>query len=506
MRRNPGRAPGKSFASRRVKKAMPRGWAHFSRDIGHLDRAVNDLRRRAPDLSAATPMPAGQCAALLALTAGVAAGFVVLDDDGLTALTLFLAIPFLLIALIRIVAIWQLFNPQSKSPASGSRDVIADGRLPTYSVLVPLLRETAVVPGLVRAMQDFDYPINRLEIVFIIEAADDVTYLALLLAGLAPNMRIVVVPPGEPKTKPRALNYALQEARGALVAIYDAEDHPDPDQLRIAAEAFIDGGPKLACVQARLAINNASESFWTRQFAQEYTALFGGFLPALDRLGLPLPLGGTSNHFRRDVLLRSGGWDPFNVTEDADLGVRLSRLGYEVSVIDSVTMEEAPVRWRVWIGQRTRWLKGWVQTYLVHMRRPPRLWRDLGARRFFGFQIVIGGMIASMLVHPWFYVSVGWHLWWAQQIAPANRLLLALCVFNLAAGYGAAAVLAAVAALKTNSAMKLGSLLWIPVYWLAISYASYRAIVDLIFRPFYWEKTAHDGRRLQPGAHSQRPR
>ena len=191
-------------------------------------------------------------------------------------------------------------------------------------------------------------------------------------------MRIVTVPNGQPRTKPRALNYALQDARGTLVAVFDAEDIPDADQLRRAANAFIEGGPRLACVQARLAIYNADESFLSRQFALEYSALFSGLLPALGFLRLPLTLGGTSNHFRRDLLLKIGGWDPFNVTEDADLGIRLARFGYEVSVINSVTMEEAPASWRSWRGQRTRWIKGWIQTYLVHMRRPLRLWRDLG--------------------------------------------------------------------------------------------------------------------------------
>ena len=186
------------------------------------------------------------------------------------------------------------------------------------------------------------------------------THRALFSAGLPPNMRIVTVPSGQPRTKPRALNYPLLVARGTLVAVFDAEDIPDADQLRRAANAFIEGGPRLACVQARLAIYNDHESFLTRQFAIEYSAPFSGLLPALGFLRLPVTLGGTSNHFRRDLLLKIGGWDPFNVTEDADLGIRLARFGYEVSVINSVTMEEAPASWRNWRGQRTRWIKGWI--------------------------------------------------------------------------------------------------------------------------------------------------
>ena len=438
-------------------------------------------------------MATWQCVILFLFVGSLSAGLVVLEGNGLLLWTLCLAVPFFFVALIRIIAIWLLL----RQPSAKVRRVHEgfDDRLPTFSVLIPLHRETTVVPHLVRAMKELDYPTDRLEILFITEADDKGTYLALLLAGLSENMRIVVVPPGEPKTKPRALNFALQSARGTLVAIYDAEDAPDQDQLRVAAQAFVDGGARLACVQARLAIHNADETFWTRQFANEYTALFGGLLPALARLGLPLPLGGTSNHFRRDVLLRCGGWDPFNVTEDADLGIRLARFGYDVSVVDSVTMEEAPLLRRVWIGQRTRWIKGWLQTYLVHMRRPSRLMRDLGAWRFWGFQVTIGGMLTSMLVHPWFYVLVGWRVWEGDRVSPDGGLLLGVCGFNLAAGYGAAIGLAVVAVLKEKMPGKIPSLVWLPIYWLAISFAAYRALLDLIFRPFYWEKTAHGGQR-----------
>jgi cellulose synthase/poly-beta-1,6-N-acetylglucosamine synthase-like glycosyltransferase len=311
-------------------------------------------------------------------------------------------------------------------------------------------------------------------------------------------MRIVTVPEGSPRTKPRALNYALQDARGTLVAVFDAEDIPYEGQLRRAADAFIDGGPRLACVQARLGIYNTQASFLSRQFALEYSALFNGLLPALDYLGLVIPLGGTSNHFRRDLLLKVGGWDPFNVTEDADLGIRLARFGYEVSVIDSVTMEEAPVTWAVWCGQRTRWIKGWIQTYLVHMRRPRRLWRDLGGWKFAGFQLTIGATILSMLVHPWFYVLAVWNGFASGHLTPQNDVLWWICGSNLLTGYAAAGLLMAVTAVASGSPRSLISIVWLPVYWLMISYAAYRAIIDLIMRPFYWEKTAHGASTRTP--------
>ena len=475
----------------REGESPPHAWEPFFHEMEKLDRAVNDLRRRAPDFSAATPTPIWQRVFLLALSASFSAGLILLNGPGLFLWTFALALPFLTIAAVRAVAVWRVLDQAHEDGEAFGCDRRFDARLPSFSVLVPLYRERAVVRGLVEAMLRLDYPADRLEFLFITEVDDHATRQALARAGLAANMRIVTVPSGQPRTKPRALNYALQDARGVLVAIYDAEDIPDADQLRRAAEAFIEGGPRLACVQARLGIYNADQSFLSRQFALEYSALFRGQLPVLEFLNLPIPLGGTSNHFRRDLLLKCGGWDPYNVTEDADLGIRLARLGYEVSIIPSETTEEAPAYWRTWRGQRTRWIKGWIQTYLVHMRRPLRLWRDLGSWRFIGFQAIIGGMILSILVHPWFYVLAVVHGLGEGRVIPAEAPLEWLCGINLALGYCAAWMLTIVTAMRTGSRRQLLSALWLPIYWLAISWAAYRALHELIFRPFHWEKTKH---------------
>jgi glycosyltransferase XagB len=181
---------------------------------------------------------------------------------------------------------------------------------------------------------------------------------------------VIVVPCGLPQTKPRALNYALCFARGSLLTIYDAEDIPDPRQLRRAAAAFAVLPQDTACLQAELVFDNANENWLTRQFTIEYAMLFGMILPALAAHRLPLPLGGTSNHFRIDALRRAGAWDAYNVTEDADLGIRLARLGFDTDTITSCTYEEANVSLRNWMRQRTRWMKGFLATWLVHMREP----------------------------------------------------------------------------------------------------------------------------------------
>ena len=248
------------------------------------------------------------------------------------------------------------------------------------------------------------------EIKLILEAADAETIAAARALDLPGNVEILVVPDLHPRTKPKALNYALPLARGDYLVIYDAEDRPERDQLRKGIAAFRQGPPNLACVQAKLNLYNADDNWLTRQFTIEYGALFDGLLPALDRLRLPIPLGGTSNHFRVAALKWLMAWDPFNVTEDADLGTRLARSGYRCQVLSSTTFEEAPVRFASWLRQRTRWIKGYMQTWLVHMRQPAKLWRELGPAGFLGFQVMVGGTVLSALVHPWFYALAAFDL------------------------------------------------------------------------------------------------
>ena len=470
-------------------------------EAANLDRAVNGLCSSSPEFSAFGPLVPWQRRALICVPSVllVFAMLAATGDGGVFAIGIasFITLPFLVIVLIRLAAIWNLAAPSSRRLSPAPRLAAAD--LPDYTVLVPLLRESEIVPALVQSMNALDYPHDRLEILFVTEAAENATRLALSICGLPPHMHILSVPVGTPQTKPRALSYAMQYATGSLVTVFDAEDVPAPDQLRRAAEIFADCGPDLACVQARLSIYNADSGFLTRQFALEYAALFEAILPLMQRLGLPILLGGTSNHFRRTALDAAGGWDPYNVTEDADLGVRFARLGRRVVMLDSDTWEEAPATLRDWLGQRTRWLKGWMQTYIVHMRSPKRLWRELGSWRFLGLQAVLGGMILSALVHPWFYVAAFYQVSLGRPLMAGGNLWM-LCWFNLWAGYGAGIVLGLISAWRSQGRVPVLSALLVPIYWLAISFASYLAIWHFYVRPYHWQKTPHAARPVTSAA------
>ena len=454
--------------------------------------ATYGLKRHLPLFSAGRRAPLWQ-KILAGLVPLVLAGGIYAEPRAtLTLLLLGLTLPFIGTTLVRLVALLGQFGGRFRTSKPSRR--IPDHELPVYSILVALFEEAAVLPDLIAALSSLDYPPAKLDCLLVIEDADSETKLAFLKSDLPPWMRVVIVPDGALRTKPRALNYALWLARGDYVVVYDAEDRPEADQLRRALAAFQAGGPRLACVQSCLNIFNARQSWLTRQFTVEYSALFDAVLPALQRLRLPIPLGGTSNHFRRALLEEMHGWDPYNVTEDADLGIRIARLGHRTTVISSTTWEEAPASLVLWLRQRTRWLKGWMQTYLVHTRRPIGLIRDLGFFRALGFHFYMGGLILSALVHPLFYAALAADYAFDLQqegfdIAYGGAFLLAGIV-NLVVGYVTAIASGAIASRRRGHRLTLTALL-MPLYWLLISVAAYRALWQLFRDPFRWEKTPH---------------
>lgn len=375
------------------------------------------------------------------------------------------------------------------------------GPLPVYTVMVAIYREAAVIPQLLAALDALDWPKSRLDIKLVCEADDEDTLEAIRAARPGPHVEVVEVPAMAPRTKPKALTYALAGARGSFVTIYDAEDRPHPQQLREAYQSFCLGPPDLVCLQAPLVIANAGESWISAIFALEYSALFRRLLPALGFHRMPLPLGGTSNHFRTRALIESGGWDPYNVTEDADLGMRLYRMGYRAATLTLPTFEDAPVSFRVWVGQRTRWYKGWLQTWLVMMRQPLRTAREMGWISFVVSQLLVGGMLIAALSHPGMLVFVTLSILSLMQIpAPQpgvfTSMMLGIDILNIIGSY---AVFFALGATPMSDREKKGmGWKWamVPVYWMGVSLAAWKAVIELRLRPFYWNKTPHSPSRV----------
>lgn len=365
---------------------------------------------------------------------------------------------------------------------------------PVYTVLVALWREANMVPQLLAALSRICWPPDRLEIKLICEADDPETIAAIESHPLGAMAEIIAVPPCAPRTKPKALRYALPMVRGEFVVLYDAEDIPHPFQLREALCAFDRAPATLGCLQAPLEIINGERNWLTRCFAFEYAALFRGLVPWLAARRLAFPLGGTSNHFRRSALEAVGGWDPHNVTEDADLGIRLARMGFATGVLTHPTYETAPDTLKDWFPQRARWNKGWLQTWLVHMRSPAKLARDLGLRSFLVAQFVLFGMVFSALIHPLMIVAIPYLAYvLASGVAfdTIDRLLIGADVLSIAGGYFGFLLLGLTRMRHGERAGFWRVLLATPAYWLMISFAAWKAVKDLCFRPFHWDKTDH---------------
>jgi cellulose synthase/poly-beta-1,6-N-acetylglucosamine synthase-like glycosyltransferase len=379
---------------------------------------------------------------------------------------------------------------------------LADHELPRFTILVPAYHEANVVGKLIENLSALDYPASKLQVLLLMEPDDVETIAAAKRARPPDYVRFVVVPAGGPQTKPKACNVGLALANGEYLVIYDAEDRPEPGQLREVVARFTEASDDVACFQARLNYFNASENILTRMFTLEYSFWFDYMLPGLDAWNLPIPLGGTSNHFRVDSLRALGGWDPYNVTEDADLGVRASAQGRTVGITRSTTWEEACSETRAWIRQRTRWIKGYMVTALVHLRHPKRLWNETGTRGVVGVVGLIAGTPAMFLACPvvwafWLYSFLGGsipgvHLpEWVQLTTD----------WNLVISNGAMIVLTAFAAWRRKAYGLIPFALLNPAYWILHSVAAWRALFQLVLSPFHWEKTPHG---IEHGAHAPR--
>ena len=462
-----------------------------------LEAAV--LKLRGPDLALAseTTVPdAESCRAWTPATSArrvlacmvLAVGVAFWPQTGLDALLVLTLVMFGATFAMKSAALWHALRPQPAD--TGPAPVIA--RLPTVSIIVALYREADIAPRLVARLGRLDYPRHLLDVILVCEEGDLATRRALARANLPGWMRVVTAPEGRVKTKPRALNHALGFCRGSIVGVYDAEDAPEPAQIRQIVERFHRRGPQVACLQGCLDFYNPATNWLSRCFTIEYAAWFRVMLPGLQRLGLPLPLGGTTLFFRRDVLQSLGGWDAYNVTEDADLGVRLARHGYRTEMVETTTYEEANCRAVPWIKQRSRWIKGYMMTYACHMRDPLALWRQLGPRQFIGFQVLFLGSIVQTLLTPltmslWL-LAFGWG-------HPVTALLPWGGVIAVSVAFVAGEMLSIIlGVVGLNKSGQTISRFWVPtlhVYNPLGALSSYKALWEMMHKPFYWDKTSH---------------
>lgn len=460
----------------------------------YMKESIWGLFYRNPEESAYRTFLPAQIAILFLLAAGITAGLVFYQYKTLLIINIFISLIYLVISIFRFwIAFRGASRPIENQITQEEVDALEDVDLPIYSILIPVFREKEVLPILLKSLENLDYPKSKLDIKLLLEEVDTETRETAMRLKPPGNVEFITIPDSKPRTKPKACNYGLISARGKYLVIYDAEDKPEPDQLKKVICVFKKGSEKLVCVQAKLNYYNRNQNLLTRWFTSEYSNWFDMILPGLDRQNFPIPLGGTSNHFVTEKLRELGGWDPFNVTEDADLGIRMYKHRYQTAVVDSTTFEEANSQLWNWIRQRTRWIKGYMQTWLVDMRHPFKLLKELGIKGTLGFHLTIGGTPFLFIINPffWFLTTLSFLLDWkvlANLFPPAIFLISA---FNLLVGNFIFVYLNVISSFRRGY-YELGKYaLLSPIYWILMSLAAWRAVWQLIFKPFYWEKTTH---------------
>jgi cellulose synthase/poly-beta-1,6-N-acetylglucosamine synthase-like glycosyltransferase len=415
----------------------------------------------------------------------------IFPDVALSIAMLWAALTLLLTIIIKGSGFLVHITGKSRPPAHTLKDVNA--RLPCVSVMIPLFHEPEIADALITRLENLTYPKPLLDIVLVLEAADEITRTALQRIQLPSWIKVVVVPDAKGlTTKPRAMNYALDFCRGTIIGVWDAEDAPEPDQIEKVAARFNEAAPNVVCLQGMLDYYNARQNWISRFFTIEYATWWRVVLPGMARLGFVIPLGGTTLFFRRKALEKLGRWDAHNVTEDADLGVRLARYGYVTELIPTVTYEEANCRpWR-WVRQRSRWLKGFMITYCVHMRDPKSLMRDLGFKRFMGLQMIFLATFSQFAFAPvlWsFWVTIFGYTHPIQNVLGETAILALIVLFFIAEILTITMGMTAVCAPNRRHLMKW--VLTMPLYFTLGTLASYKALYEMIVTPFYWDKTEH---------------
>jgi glycosyltransferase XagB len=459
-----------------------------------LEASVSGLADRQPIVSARSLWSRRQRFALLALAVAVAAGLVIDPRKVVVAFVTVVTAIYLTMVIYRFLlfvrstrtnVVFEIGDEEAQN--------FPDDQLPVITVLVPAFQEREVINRLIGNLAQMEYPVDLLDIKVLVEADDSATIDAIGVADPGSQFELVLVPKADPRTKPKALNYGLSIARGEIVTVYDVEDLPDPLQLRRAAIALSRADESVGCVQAKLAYHNVSQNIITRWFTIEYAMWFSLFLPGLASYRAPIPLGGTSNHFRRSVLRAMGAWDPFNVTEDADLGIRMFREGYRVGILQSTTLEEANSDFVNWVRQRSRWYKGYMQTFIVHMRAPVEFKREVGWRGLLHFCLFVGGTPILAVLNPLFWFMT--LLWFTAQPAFIRELFPApvyyVGLFCWAFGNFLLVYLTVISCRLIRHAELLLAALLVPIYWVMMALAAVKAFWQLIVEPTHWEKTVH---------------
>lgn len=469
--------------------------------------SINKLKLDQPENSASITFTKKQKVIILVITMIIILGAILKPLMVFITISVLIQLLYFVLSFYKTMILMKGINKDSQIRITKEElEAIDERDLPIYTILIPLYKEKEILKDIVKNIDSMDYPKAKLDVRLLLEEDDKETIKAARAMKLPSCFTTLVVPTSIPKTKPKACNYGLIRARGEYVVIYDAEDRPSPDQLKKVYLTFAKESEECICVQCKLNYFNSSQNILTNWFTEEYSMWFELLLPGVVQLKIPVPLGGTSNHFKLSKLKQVGAWDPYNVTEDADLGVRLYKTSNTTVVLDSITWEEATSSSGNWIRQRSRWIKGYMQTWLVHMRSPIKLFKEIGFRGFFGFQAMLLSSSLLPLINPFLWVlMIIWyanHAYWVPILFPGIIAYLALILFIVGNFFftfmhmsGIYWVICEMERTHKDEEVFSYSMvkysLLTPGYWVLHSIAAYKALKQLVVNPFHWEKTVH---------------
>ena len=468
--------------------------AHKLRGQFYVKEAVFSLMRKDPASSGLVTFTNGQLITIFVGLAILISLLMLYFTATAIVLNLLSSVFFLFAILFKLYLALKGSMSELKEAVTKAEVMQVDEQtLPVYTILLPVYKEDKIIHKLIWNLRNLNYPKGKLDVKLLIEEDDDKTLNAVRGLDFPANFEVIVVPYHMPKTKPKACNYGLFFSRGEYLTIYDAEDVPDSDQLKKVVILFRKLPDEFIVVQGALNYYNKNENLLTKMFTLEYSLWFDYLLAGLESLDVPIPLGGTSNHFKLDKLMEMGAWDPFNVTEDADLGLRVFAKQYKIGLVNSTTFEEANNEPFNWIRQRSRWIKGYMQTYLVHMRNPLKLLRSVGWHGFLGFNFFVGGTWLTFLLYPvlvlFLIAYLIFQFTWVRSLFP--DWVLYVGTFNFFAGNILMIYVNMMAVFKRRYYELILYSICNPFYWLMHSTAAYKALWQLIYKPFYWEKTNH---------------
>jgi len=385
---------------------------------------------------------------------------------------------------VLLVGIRSHLRARNGGVRSSVKTIIPVGRLPTFSVLIPAKNEQLLLPRLLESLLHQNYPKEKVEIIVIGDGSTDATVDVCREYAKKSRGRVKLLCGEGSKGKPCALNRALNVLKGDIVAVFDADNVPEPDALLNAARCFLD--ESVTAVQGRTLAINSEINMLTKFVSLEESAWFEAYIRGKDALELFVHLKGTCQFIRKEALLGLGGWSEGHLAEDMEISARLTDRGYKIRYSSDVrAWQETPESLTQMFRQRVRWYRGSMEVALRYgslIGKPNVKRLDAEITLLGPFVLIIS--LLGYLAGPFLFPSMGESAIFVITVAGWTAMTVSLIVGALALLY--------VARPKRKR-----DFLWLPfiyAYWAFQVVLASWALIEIILRaPRKWRRTGRTG-------------